>query len=216
MKNVFGTLLTILLLTGTAFGDPLVAGDAEAGKAKSITCSACHGADGNSVNPVWPSIAGQHPTYIVEQLMAFKGDAVNQIPPSRNEPLMLGQVMLLNEDDMKNLAVYYSEMPAAAKSVADPSQSIVASVSIAAVTAKPARRPAMPAMDRPARQSGRLCAIGEGSICRLFRRATQSLRQWCTPIGWSYARYARHCRQTERRRYRCGCVVHAGIAVRNT
>ena len=120
MKYVFVAALTILLLTGTAFGNPLVAGDAEAGKAKSITCSACHGADGNSVNPVWPSIAGQHPTYIVEQLMAFKGDAVNQIPPSRSEPLMFGQVMLLNEEDMKNLAVYYAEMPAAAKSVADP------------------------------------------------------------------------------------------------
>jgi len=114
MKNVFGALATILLLTGSAFGDALVDGDAEAGKAKALTCAACHGADGNSVNPVWPSIAGQHPKYIVEQLQAFKGG-------QRSEPLMLGQVMMLNEADMKNLAVYYSEMPAAAKSVADPS-----------------------------------------------------------------------------------------------
>ena len=114
-------LATTFLLTGTAFGDPLVDGDAEAGKAKSITCSACHGADGNSVNPVWPSIAGQHPTYFVEQLKAFKGDAANGVPPSRNEVLMLGQVMLLNDEDMRNLAVYYSTMPAAAKAIADPS-----------------------------------------------------------------------------------------------
>lgn len=114
MKNIFLALVTTMLLTGIAFGDALVSGDAEAGKAKAITCGACHGSDGNSVNPVWPSIAGQHPTYIVEQLQAFKGG-------QRSEPLMLGQVMLLNDDDMKNLAVYYSEMPAAAKSVADPS-----------------------------------------------------------------------------------------------
>lgn len=121
MKNILLALATTLSLTGIAFGDALVDGDSEAGKAKAITCGACHGSDGNSVNPVWPSIAGQHPKYIVEQLMAFKGDAANKIPPSRSEPLMLGQVMLLNEADMKNLAVYYSEMPAAAKSVADPS-----------------------------------------------------------------------------------------------
>jgi cytochrome c553 len=126
MRNVFTAslailLLTILLLTGSAFGNPLVDGNAEAGKAKAITCGACHGVDGNSVNPVWPSIAGQHPTYIIDQLKAFKGDATNNIPPSRNEPLMLGQVMMLGDDDMKNVAVYFSEMPAAVKSVADPS-----------------------------------------------------------------------------------------------
>lgn len=114
MKNILGVLATTFLLTGTALGDPLVDGDAEAGKAKSVTCGACHGADGNSVNPVWPSIAGQHPTYFVEQLQAFKGG-------QRSEPLMLGQVMLLNDEDMRNLAVYYGTMPAAAKSVADPS-----------------------------------------------------------------------------------------------
>jgi len=113
MKNVFGALLTIVLLTGSALANPLVDGNAEAGKARAVTCGACHGADGNSVNPVWPSIAGQHPTYLVQQLQAFKGG-------QRSEPLMLGQVMLLNDDDMKNLAVYFSEMPAAAKSVEDP------------------------------------------------------------------------------------------------
>jgi cytochrome c553 len=114
MKNIFGTLLTIFLLAGTAYSDPLVDGNAEAGKVKAVTCGACHGPDGNSVNPVWPSIAGQHPTYLVEQLQAFKGGR-------RNEPLMLGQVMLLSEDDMKNLAVYFAEKPAASKAVADPS-----------------------------------------------------------------------------------------------
>ena len=114
MKNIFGALATTLLLAGTAFGDPLVEGDAEAGKTKAITCGACHGADGNSVNPVWPSIAGQHPTYFVEQMQAFKNG-------QRSEPLMLGQVMLLNEEDMKNLAVYYASLPAAAKAVADTS-----------------------------------------------------------------------------------------------
>lgn len=113
MNKVLTALATTFFLVGAAYGDPLVDGDAEAGKAKAITCGACHGADGNSVNPIWPSIAGQHAPYFVEQLQAFKNG-------QRVEPLMLGQVMMLSDDDMKNLAVYYAEMPAAAKSVANP------------------------------------------------------------------------------------------------
>ncbi len=121
MKNIVLTLTTTLILCGNATADGIVEGDAEAGQAKSITCAACHGQDGNSVNPAWPSIAGQHAQYIVEQLMAYKGDPANGIQPTRSEPLMLGQVMMLNDEDMRNLAVYYESMPAAAKSVADPS-----------------------------------------------------------------------------------------------
>ena len=113
MKKMFAALGTCFCLTGLAFADSLVDGDAQAGKDKSVTCGACHGADGNSVNPVWPSIAGQHSTYIVNQLQAFKTG-------TRSEPLMLSQVMMLSDEDMRNLAVYFSGMPAAAKAVADP------------------------------------------------------------------------------------------------
>jgi cytochrome c553 len=113
MKKMFVALGTCFLLTGLAFADSLVDGDAQAGKDKSVTCGACHGADGNSVNPVWPSIAGQHSTYSVNQLQAFKTG-------TRSEPLMLSQVMMLSDEDMRNLAVYFSGMPAAAKAVADP------------------------------------------------------------------------------------------------
>jgi cytochrome c553 len=113
MKKKFVALGLCTLLAGSAFADGIVAGDAEAGKNKAITCGACHGADGNSVNPVWPSLAGQHATYAVAQLQAFKNG-------TRSEPLMLGQVMSLSDADMRNLAVYFEGMPAAAKSVADP------------------------------------------------------------------------------------------------
>lgn len=113
MKNTISALATLFFLAGVAHADGLVTGDAEAGQSKSITCAACHGQDGNSVNPIWPSIAGQHATYMVEQLQAFKnGD--------RNEPLMLGQVMTLSDEDMRNLSVYYEGMTPAVKSVADP------------------------------------------------------------------------------------------------
>jgi len=114
MKKLFAALATIAICTGVAGAESLIQGDAEAGKAKSITCAACHGQDGNSVNPVWPSIAGQHAAYMVEQLQAFKGGA-------RTEPLMLGQVMTLSDEDMRNLAVFFEGNAAAARSVADPS-----------------------------------------------------------------------------------------------
>jgi len=113
MKHILVALTSSVFLATTAFADGLVDGDADSGKSKSITCTACHGADGNSVNPEWPSIAGQHATYTVEQLQAFKGG-------NRNNALMLGQVMMLNDEDMRNLAVYYAGMRAAAKTVADP------------------------------------------------------------------------------------------------
>ena len=114
MKNTYAGLLSLVLVAATAQADGLVEGDAEAGKNKAITCAACHGQDGNGVNPEWPSIAGQHARYSVEQLQAFKGGL-------RNNALMLGQVMTLTDEDMRNLAVYFEGMPAAAKSVADPS-----------------------------------------------------------------------------------------------
>ena len=76
------------------------AADAEAGKAKSATCIACHGADGNSSNPMWPSLAGQHASYIYKQLSDFKeGRRINAS--------MSGMVAGLSDDDMKNIAAYY-------------------------------------------------------------------------------------------------------------
>lgn len=93
----------------------LVDGSVDAGKAKSITCTACHGQAGNSVNPLWPNIAGQSATYVYAQLAAFKDG-------SRSDPLMSAQAMLLSAEDMRNIAVYFESLPAAAQAVADPSK----------------------------------------------------------------------------------------------
>jgi cytochrome c553 len=76
------------------------AADADAGKAKSVVCAACHGADGNSSNPMWPSLAGQHASYIYKQLSDFKASR-------RVNASMSGMVAGLSDDDMKNLAAYY-------------------------------------------------------------------------------------------------------------
>ena len=137
-KLSFSALLCVVLAAGPAMADSLVDGSAEAGKAKSITCAACHGAEGNSVNPTWPNLAGQHAGYIVDQLQAFKDGL-------RNNALMNGQAMMLSEEDMKNLAVYYEGLEAAAQPVADADL----------VTRIATSQPASPVTDRRAAASQR-------------------------------------------------------------
>ena len=103
---------TLLLAATTTQAESLIDGSADAGKAKSITCSACHGQAGNSVNPLWPNIAGQNANYLLAQLTAFKDG-------SRRDPLMTPQSMLLSDEDMRDLAVYFESLPGAAMAVAN-------------------------------------------------------------------------------------------------
>lgn len=85
------------------FASPSFAGDAEAGKAKSVMCAACHGAAGISAIPMYPNLAGQQEAYLVKQLKDFKSG-------KRNDPTMKGMVMALSDADMDNLATYYANM----------------------------------------------------------------------------------------------------------
>lgn len=92
-------LMAISLLMLTSYSS--YAGDLAKGKALSATCAACHSADGNSVNPVWPKLAGQHASYLIKQLNDFKdGNRVN--------PQMAPMGASLSEDDILNLAAYFS------------------------------------------------------------------------------------------------------------
>ena len=79
------------------------AGDINAGKAKSASCAACHGAAGISPSPEWPNLANQKAAYLVNQLKAFKDG-------SRKSPLMAPMAMSLTEQDMQNLAAYYASL----------------------------------------------------------------------------------------------------------
>lgn len=81
-------------------------GDATAGQQKSAVCAACHGADGNSVNPEWPKLAGQHANYLVQQLEYFALPADNL--RARVNPLMSAQAAGLSEQDRLDLAAYYA------------------------------------------------------------------------------------------------------------
>ena len=99
MKKVL-LMASIIALAGAQGAQ--AAGDAAAGKTKSAACAACHGADGNSgVNPLWPKLAGQHPKYIVKQLNDFKAG-------KRKDSTMAPMAAPLTEQDMENLAAYFS------------------------------------------------------------------------------------------------------------
>ena len=82
------------------------AGDVAKGKAKSVTCTACHGVDGNSMVPNFPKLAGQGESYLFKQLKDFKS-------AERKDGLMAGIVAALSTDDMANLAAYFSKQSAA-------------------------------------------------------------------------------------------------------
>ena len=82
-------------------GTVAAAGNAEAGQAKSATCMACHGANGISANPEWPHLAGQHASYVVKQLKHFKAG-------ERNNALMMPMAMMLSDQDVEDLAAYFS------------------------------------------------------------------------------------------------------------
>jgi cytochrome c553 len=114
--------LTMLLVAAPAMAESLVDGSIERGKEKSVTCTACHGADGNSVNPLWPNIAGQGAPYIVAQLTAFRDGASDPANAMRYDPLMTPQSMALSDQDMRDLAVYFESLPPPAQAVADPSK----------------------------------------------------------------------------------------------
>jgi len=92
-------LLVTLILSESLFA----LGDVEAGKAKSQTCIACHGQNGISPNALWPNLAGQKDQYIIEQLKAFKeGTRVN--------PMMSPIAKMLSDQDMENVAAYFSQV----------------------------------------------------------------------------------------------------------
>jgi len=95
--------LAIAVAATIMMASPVFAGDVEAGKAKSMMCSACHGASGISAIPMYPNLAGQKEMYLAKQLKDFKSG-------KRNDPTMKGMVAGLNDADIANLAAYYSSL----------------------------------------------------------------------------------------------------------
>lgn len=108
MKKILAVVSALLFVCGSAAAE----GDADTGKARSASCAACHGADGNSVNPEWPSLAGQHAQYTTIQLQAFKEG-------QRQNVLMSPMAAALSDQDMADLGAYYATNTMSSKQ-ADP------------------------------------------------------------------------------------------------
>lgn len=102
IKQVIVAGIATLAFAGSATASSLLDGDPDAGQEKSQACAACHGGDGNSTNPEWPKLAGQHAKYTFAQLRAYKTQ-------ERENPEMYGQVQGLDEQDFKDLAVFYEQ-----------------------------------------------------------------------------------------------------------
>lgn len=83
-------------------------GNAEAGKTKAIVCSACHGVDGNSMIDMYPKLAGQQATYLMKQLHDFRSAAKTGGKEGRNDPIMGGMALMLSDQDIEDVAAYYS------------------------------------------------------------------------------------------------------------
>lgn len=86
----------------------MASGNADAGKSKAGMCSACHGADGNSMVPMYPKIAGQHAQYLNISMKAYRdgqrtgGNAAIMTPMAKN----------LSDQDIADLAAFYSQQTA--------------------------------------------------------------------------------------------------------
>jgi len=99
-------LALALCVTGVAYAG----GDAEAGKAASAVCAACHGADGNSAIPTNPVLAGQYESYLVHALKAYRSGA-------RQNAIMSGFATSLSDQQIADLAAYFSSQESALQTV---------------------------------------------------------------------------------------------------
>jgi cytochrome c553 len=103
----------VLGMGNAAMADEPIKGSAEAGEAKAAVCTACHGVNGNSVNPEWPSLAGQNAAYTREQLAMFKSR-------KRINEIMYPVIANLTDQDFADLAEFFAKQTPAGLE-ADPS-----------------------------------------------------------------------------------------------
>jgi cytochrome c553 len=97
---------TLIALIACAAIPAHATGDAEAGKAKTITCSICHGADGKAQISMYPKLAGQNTQYLVYALKAYRnGDRKGAMAG-----IMTPNVMALTDQDIDDLAAYYHSL----------------------------------------------------------------------------------------------------------
>jgi cytochrome c553 len=94
-------LLLAAWLANTSAATPYDHGTVQKGTAKAAVCFGCHGPNGNSSNPAWPTLAGQSAIYVAEQLRLFRSKV-------RDNPVMTALAAPLSDADIDDLAVYFA------------------------------------------------------------------------------------------------------------
>ncbi|MCL2830919.1 MAG: cytochrome c4 [Betaproteobacteria bacterium] len=102
------SLTLIAASPASAAGAPPAADPEKAKPIVETVCVACHSIDGTSVVPMYPNLAGQGRAYIYRQLTNFK-PADEKTPAARVNAVMEGMVATLSDEDMHNLAAYFSQ-----------------------------------------------------------------------------------------------------------
>jgi len=97
MKKIAIAAALVAGLTGVVHA----AGDADAGKTKAASCIACHGADGNSIAPNFPNLAGQSTSFLYKQMKDFKEG-------KRKDATMNAMIMALDDQAMQDVAAFYA------------------------------------------------------------------------------------------------------------
>ena len=101
-KLAYRTILATAFAALFIVSGHAVAGDAEAGKAKSVSCQSCHGATGNeTLNGTYPRLAGQYENYLAHALKAYRSG-------ERKNPIMAGFAAALSDADIDDLAAFFA------------------------------------------------------------------------------------------------------------
>ena len=103
MQNKMNKFQSTLAVTLLSFIPTIVfsAGNAAEGKNKSAVCHACHGATGQSIQPIYPNLGGQHQDYMIKTLEGFRDG-------SRPNAIMNGFAANLSDDDIADIAAWYA------------------------------------------------------------------------------------------------------------
>ncbi len=115
------------LLISAGLSAHALAGDPAAGEALTVTCSACHNADGNSIVPTFPKLAGQNEAYLIKQITDIRDGR-------RPVPTMIGQVDNFTDEQIANVAAYYASQSTSPGQAEDKMLALGASVYRAGVS----------------------------------------------------------------------------------
>ena len=99
MTKLQSTITVFLLSLAPAIA--FSAGNAAAGKNKSAVCHACHGPTGQSVQPIYPNIGGQHQDYLAKTLEGFRDG-------NRQNAIMSGFAANLSDADIADISAWYA------------------------------------------------------------------------------------------------------------